>query len=455
MSVVTSSLLRTSSGATAAPFQIEASQFIYERNSSMMFAGVGAGKTLTYLMTIEDWLAEGVADRVMLVAPLRVINNVWRQEAKKWGSSLSMTICTGELSPQEQREAVEANSDVLLVNNAMLGRVLDYGRHGCKGLVIDELSKYRNPTGAWSKTIRNNIFDVRSGGTGTPSPNGYFSLYGMCHAVGLGRLVGRNFDKWKRKYFYPTDFNQHEWVPFAHSLSELVELIKPFTYVLEDDAVELPPVRKVAIELELPPELRSKYDEMRKTMALSDEQIVAANNGVARNKLRQIVSGFAYRNEGGTASLAADRLDAINDLVDEMQGEPLIIAYEFVEQKSMMEERFKHIRFMGGGTSAAYDAETIKLWVAGKLSLLGMHPASAGHGLNDLELAGSAIAWWQPGDDYELFDQLMGRLTRRAQKASHVRAFLPIAVDTIDEAVFTRLGHKEDSQAELWNALRV
>lgn len=276
----------------------------------------------------------------------------------------------------------------------------------------------------------------------------------MCHAVGLGHLVGRNFDKWRRRYFYPTDFNQHEWAPFPASLAELSALIRPYTYVLEDNVVDLPPVQKVPIDLEMPADLRRLYVEMRNTMNLSDAEIVAANNGVARNKLRQISSGFAYGNDGVAVRLASWRLDAIADLVDEMQGEPLIVAYEFREQKQMMVERWPAMRFLGGGTSAAQDSETIDLWSRGKLPLLGMHPASAGHGLNDLDLGGSAVAWWQPHDDLELYDQLMGRLTRRGQKSARVRAFLPVARGTIDEGVYERLGQKDGEQAALWGALR-
>lgn len=428
---------------------------MYERNHSMLLAGVGTGKTLTYLMTIEDWIAEGVIRRCMLTAPLRVVNQVWRQEARKWNSPLTFSLCTGELSPREQREAVEGDSDVLLVNNAMVPKVLKHGHHRCTGLVIDELSKYRDPTGTWSKIIRSGPFEVRSGGTGTPAPNGWTSLYGMCHAVGLGHLVGRNFDRWRRRYFYPEDFNQYTWKPFPSALAELAALIKPHTYVLDDNTVELPPVQKIPIDLELPADLRRLYTEMRNTLGLSEEQILAANNGVARNKLRQICSGFAYDNAGTAVRLASWRLDALNDLVDELQGQPLIIAYEFKEQKAMMVERWPRMRFLGGGTSATYDAETIELWGRGDLPILGMHPASAGHGLNDLDLGGSAVAWWQPHDDLELYDQLMGRLTRRGQKAARVRAFLPVARGTIDEGVYGRLGEKDADQTALWSALRV
>lgn len=447
------------------PWQIDASGFVYERDASMVLAGVGAGKTFVYLNTIQDWIEEGITDRVMLVAPLRVCTMVWRQEARKWDRPVTFSLCTGELSPREQREAVEARTDVLLVNNAMAPKVLKHGAHGCDALVIDELSKYRDPTSTWSKAIRGGPFKIRSGGTGTPAPNGYLSLYGMCHAVGLGHLVGRNFDKWKRRYFYPTDFNQYTWAPFPGALEQLAADIKPYVYVLENGSVELPPVRKVRVDLQLPADLKLKYAEMRRTLALSEEAIYAPNNGVARNKLRQIASGFVYDKPGAgmttgegarrrVLQLADWRFEALAEIVDEMQGQPLIIAYEFVEQKAMMIERWPMMRFLGGGTSNAEDEETVRLWIEGKLPLLGMHPASAGHGLNDLDLGGSTVAWWQPPDDLELYNQLLGRLTRRGQKAASVTSLVLCAMGTVDEGVFDRLGEKDAEEQALWNALR-
>lgn len=446
--------LSTSSGATPAAFQIDASQFCYERDGSLLFGKVGSGKTPIYLMTMQDWIEEQVCRRIMLTAPLRVINHVWRQEAAKWHSPLTFSICTGELTPKQQRLAVEAKTNVLLVNNAMVPRVLGHGGHGCDGLVIDEISKYRDPTGLWSKTIRTGPFNVRSGGTGTPAPNGLCSLYGMCHAVGHGKLVGRNFDKWRRKYFYPTDYQQFGWEPFVGAPEALAELIRPFTYVIDENLVPSPPVMKVPIRLDLPKDLREPYEEMRKTLMLSDEEIVAANNGVARSKLRQIASGFAYDSQGVAVRLGDWRLNVLADLVDEMNGQPLIVAYEFREQREMMKRKWPHMRFIGGGTSAAEDNDTKDLWSRRKISLLGMHPASAGHGLNDMDLGGSAVAWWQPPDDLEHFDQLMGRLTRRGQTASHVRAYMLVTNNTIDGAVFNRLGEKDDAQRGFWNSLR-
>ena len=435
-----------------AGYQLDASGFMYERDASMLFAKMGSGKTLTYLKTINDLREDKVIGRTLIVPPLRVAKHVWRQEAAKWNIPLTFALCTGEMTKNQQREAIAADTDVLLANYDVVERILEDGTHRCNALVFDELSKLRNPTGKRQKAARRGKFIWRSGGTGTPAPNVLGSIYGMAHAVGLGHLVGRNHDKWQREYFYPTDYEQRNWAPFNDTEERLAALIKPHTYVLADDAVELPPIVRPPMDIDLPRDLRRIYDEMRATSLLSDEELVIAGSAaVLRNKLRQIASGFVYRTDGTAASFNPYRLEILKDIVDEMQGQPIIIAYEFREQLAIMQREWPGLRYIGGGS--ANDDATIEDWNAGRVSVLGLHPASAGHGLN-LQAGGNTVAWWQVPDDLELYDQLIARLVRRGQASAAVRSFEPTALDTIDVAVRARAIDKTRVQDGLWAALR-
>jgi hypothetical protein len=434
-----------------ADYQIEAANFVFERDHSMVFAKMGTGKTLVNLLAMRDWIDTKAAKRIMVVAPLRVVNNVWMQEQRKWQIPLTMAACIGEMSTLVRKRNVQDPTDVLLVNYDMLTDILEDDTHGCDAIVFDELSKLRNPTGKRQKAARRGSFGIRTGCTGTPAPNGLTSIYGMAHTVGLGGLVGRNYDHWLRRYFYPTDYEQRNWAPFKDTPQELAALIKPYTYVLEDDAVELPPIVRPPMDIELPPALREQYDRMRATSQLSDHDIIALSAGVLVNKLRQIASGFAYRPDGSAASFDPYRLEVLADIVDEMQGQPLIIAYEFREQLAMMLKRWPTMAWIGGGSKD--DDRTIDDWNAGRVPLLGLHPASAGHGLN-LQSGGNSIAWWQLPYDLELYDQTVARLVRRGQAGGSVFSYEPCALNTIDLAVRAMAGHKSRVQDGLWAELR-
>ena len=418
----------------------------------MLFARCGTGKTLVNLLTLQDLIETKTIKRALIVPPLRVAKLVWQQERDKWQIPLSMSLCTGEMSKSKQRDAIAADTHCLIANYEIAMQLIAENSHGCDAVVFDELSRLRNPTGKRQKIARKGGFKFWTGCTGTPAPNGLGSIYGMAHAVGLGHLVGRNHEKFQRRYFYPTDFEQRTWAPFPDTPRELAELIKPHTYVLEANAVELPPIVRPPIDVELPRNIRKLYDEFRGTSQLSDYDIVAGSAGVLRNKLRQISSGgFVYDNDGIPVSFDPFRLNVLIDIVDEMQGAPLIIAYEYREQLAMLRRQWPGTPYLGAGSID--DEGTVARWNRRELPLLFLNSQSAGHGLN-LQDGGNSIAWWMLPDDLELYDQTLARLARRGQKGGCVYSYEPVAIDTVEITVRLRAHEKMRVQDGLWTALR-
>ena len=432
-----------------APYQIDVSQHIYERDRSMVFAKPGTGKTLGTLLAVQDWIETGAAKRVLIEAPLRVCHNVWQQEIAKWGLPLTSAICTGEVSPAERRKAIAADTHILISNYDNLQTLLK-ADHRCDAVVYDELSKLRNPTGIRNKAARTAGFKLATGLTGSPAPRGLESLYGMSNAVGL-TLFGKNYDRWHRQYFYPLDRNEYRWGLLPGAQEELVRILKPYVYTLEDNAVDLPPIVRPPLEVDLPDDLLEKYTELRKTSELSDEEIIASSAGVLSGKLRQLAAGFVYDNAGRPVSFDSYRIDVLADLVDELQGQPLLVMYEWVEQLVMLRERWPKAPWLGGGSTGG--DKVLDDWNRGYLPLLFGHPASMGHGLN-AAAGGNAICWLQPPHDYEAYEQGIGRLQRRDQPHSHVYSYEIVARGTLDEAVHIRLGEKAGVQDGLWAALR-
>ena len=250
-----------------AQYQQDVATFIFERDASLIFARPGTGKTLATLLAIKDWISEKVAKRVLIVAPLRVAKLVWGAENQKWHIGLSMSLVTGEMKPKDRDAAIYSGSDVLVTNFEMLEKVLATN-HGCDAIVIDEISKLRASNGAWNKLIRKAKFKLAVGLTGSPTPNTLLSLHGISRAVGID-VFDKSFDKWKRAYFYPTDYQQYKWAPLPGAREQLQTLLQPYTYVLDEGAGLLPPVVRVPVPCTLPPDLRAAYDDMRRTSALT------------------------------------------------------------------------------------------------------------------------------------------------------------------------------------------
>jgi len=432
-----------------ASYQIEASQFMYERDHSMVWARPGTGKTLATLLAIQDWIETGAAKRVLIEAPLRVCHNVWQQEIEKWKLPLTSAIYTGEVSRAGRAAAIAADTHILISNYDLLPQLLQQ-EHRCDAVVYDELSKLRNPTGKRNKLAKQAGFKIATGLTGSPAPRGLESLYGMSNAVGL-KLFGRNYDLWHRKYFYPIDINEYRWEPLPGARDELVRMLKPYVFTLEDDAVELPPIVRTYIDVDLPDDLQQTYREMRATSVLPDHDIIAGSAGVLAGKLRQIAAGFVYDNAGSPVAFDEYRIDLLADLVDEQQGQPLLVMYEWVEQLAMLRARWPNAPWLGAG--APDPNGTLQRWNRGELPLLFGHPASMGHG-NNMAAGGNAICWLQPPNDYELFEQGIGRLQRRDQPNARVYSYEIAALNTLDIAVRGRLAEKSAVQTDLWSAIR-
>lgn len=427
----------------ASPFQIEEANFIFERNSSMIFARPGTGKTRGALLAAQDWIESKEAKRVLVTAPLKVCHNVWEQERDKWEIPLTSAVCTGQVKDKDA--AIFSRSNLLIVNHDLLPKIMECD-HGCDAMIIDELSRYRAHNGTWQKTARRSAMKMTTGLTGSPAPNNYLSLYGMSRAIGLD-LFGKNFDKWKRANFYPTDYEARKWAIFPGNEAPF-DAIRPYAYVLDDKSVWLPEIVCPPMPmLQLPDDARRSYNEMRKTSALSDYEIIANNAGVLAGKLRQIAAGFVYDNSGRPRGFSSFRIQALSALVEEMQGEPLLVAYEWVEQLEMLRKAFPGAPYLGGGSRR--DDETIKRWNDRQLPVLFIHPASAGHG-NNMAQGGNSVAWLQPTYDNELYEQTIGRVRRRDQTSAQVFSYEFLAENTLDPAVQQVCHQRGREQDMLW-----
>lgn len=430
-------------------FQIEANQFLFERDHSMLFCPTGCGKTLIYAMTAEDLIASKAAKRVMVVSTWRVIDNVWPVELKKWKIPLTFASATGSYKPDERRRAVASKSHILGVNLELFPKLLEMD-HGCDAVIFDELSLLRNPTGKRQKAARFSRIPFMTGGTGTPTPNGLTSVYGMSNAVGL-QLFGRNHDEWQREYFYPADYEQRRWIAFEDTERRLVDIIKPHVYTVDDSHIDLPQIIRPPLDIELPKTLRDMYDRLREESTLSDYDIVAGSEGVLLNKLRQIATGFIYDNDGNPIHINDYRLDVIKEIVNSLNGQPVMIMYEYREQLAMLRRVWPELRWLGGNSKD--DDDTIARWNAGALPYLGLHPASAGHGLN-LQTGGNAACWWAPMHDRELYDQALARLRRRGAAFDRVFSYEPCARNTVEVTVRNQSHAKDRTQASFWSAMR-
>ena len=410
------------------PYQEKAADFLYEHDRAMILAPVGAGKTAITLTAMYDMLYEGHVKRFLVIAPLRVATSVWPQERLKWAPFMSMSICVG--TPRERLMAYAADTQVMVTNYDNLQWLSELNLDIFDGVVFDELTRLKNPSGARFKALAKVLkCPIRWGLTGSFTSNGLEDVFGQCKIVDQ-KLLGRSKGAFQQQYFYLVNREHNDWAPRPGALELVMERIKPATFVLEPGEYKdkLPPLHTVEVRMDLPD--RKPYEDMKKDFVarFPDATAVAVNAAVVTQKLSQMAAGFVYTPE--PVWFSRHKFDRLDELLAENQQANTIVFYNFIEELNELQRRFPHARTV----------DSIDDWNAGRVRLLCLHPKSAGHGLN-LQHGGHHIVWLSLPWSLELFEQANGRLHRSGQLHA-VWCYVMLSNQTVDEKIWDALHNK-------------
>lgn len=287
--------------------------------------------------------------------------------------------------------------------------------------------------------------------TGTPSPNGIKDLWGQMWFLDQGERLGRTFSAFEQRWFRK-GYDGFSLVPYEHAQSEVQERLRDICLTVTGLPVDEPIVAPVYVDL--PGSVRSLYRTMEdKFYAEIEGSVVeAANAAVKTQKLLQLANGTLYvDDEGNWEEVHSGKLDALESVIEEANGAPVLVAYNFRHDLERLRRNFPKARVLDT------DPDTIRAWNAGEIPILLAHPASAGHGLN-LADGGNILAFYGVNWNLEEHMQIIERIGPMRQKqAGHDRPCLvyPIlARNTVDEVVMERLSSKRSIQEVLLEAMK-
>ena len=427
------------------PYQNKAADFLYENDRAMILAPVGAGKTAITLTAMQEMIAAEHIKRFLVVAPKRVCTDVWPVEAPKWAPNLTIAVAVG--TPNQRKLVMSGTADVVVINYDNLQWLSEYGMGGFDGIVFDELTKLKNPSGSRFKAL-NKILDckVRWGLTGSFTSNGLEDAFGQCKIVDQA-LLGRAKGAFMQQYFVLINKEFGEWKPRPESLELVMKRIKPATFVLDAGAYKdkLPELHTVEVRCDMPME---KYKEMKQDFVLQfpTAKVIAANAAVVTGKLQQMASGFVYDTTKFASAtpgkfvttqtpiwFSSHKFDRLDELLQENQRANTIIAYTYQEELAELKRRYPKAVTLD-------DDKAIERWNAGTVELLLVHPKSAGHGLN-LQHGGCRMVFLSLPWSLELYEQTIGRLHRSGQKHD-VWVYIMLTNKTVDERIYASLHDK-------------
>lgn len=434
-----------------------------------LWMGMGTGKSVTGLTGFND-LRNSFDTRHMLVsAPLRVARDVWDDEINKWAHLQGLTVSKIVGSKQNRLDAIKVPADIHTINRENLawlfsGYVEEITKSRFKQirkwpwdwLTLDEAQSYKNQSAVCSRTAsRISTFGLASRIlelTGTPSPKGYGDIWHQMFILDHGQRLGRTEKAFRERWFNPPPDWGFKWTLKDGAAEEIQSLIKDIVLAIPDAQ---PPVPVNPIYVTLSPAALRQYKKLERTsvLELADTTITAANAGVLGQKLLQLASGAMYTDGKGSFEQLHDaKLDALCDALDELCfSGPVLVGYGFIHELKRIGKRLSGRRW-----EQLRSAESMKAFSRGEIDIGIVHPASAGHGLNDLYLSGSEnLIWFGPTNNLEHWDQLAARLTgghRRTGKTVCIQVIL--VRGTVDEDYMQMLKSKDMDQVGLMKALR-
>lgn len=445
-------------------YQLKAVPFLRDRPAAALWLDMGLGKTVITLTALADALLLGQIDKAFIIAPIRVIQSVWRQEAAEWSHTKHLTFSLVHGSVTERLRALRAKADIYLINFENIQWMLEQSRtlpafpKGEMALVIDEASKLKAHRTKRFKALKRMLplFNTRWELTGTPAPNSYQDIWSQIFILDRGRRFGDRFDLFRDEFFRKQDYNGYHYGIRQGAQRRIERAIAPIVLRMDarDVKKELPAVVRNDLMLDIPPAVMAQYKKLEKEMflKLDEEHHVQADFAAALTaKLWQFANGALYDTEKDWHAVHDAKLNALEEILDEAQGQQVLIAYWFKSDLARLRAKFgKDIAVF---SEAKDPAALIRQWREGKVRRLFIHPASGGHGIDGLQHAGHILVFFSQTWSLEMHDQLVARLHRQGQSSVVIVHYLQIR-HTVDEAIRDAIETKSRGQTQLLNALR-
>jgi SNF2 family DNA or RNA helicase len=454
-------------------YQKRAIKWLLEHPASGLLLDPGLGKTSCVLGAIKILKKAGLHKGTVVIAPRRIVREVWRQERDKWTDFHGLSI--GLLHGDHKDSVVYEQHDIYLMTydglewltTSKLGQPSPWSvlRSKVDTLVCDESSNVKHTNTQRYKRLRPLLprFRRRWILTGSIAPNGLLDVFGQVYVADMGKLFGPYITGYRRAYFTPGGYGGYEWKITKNGEEAITAKLKgAFLRLDAEDFLELPPLSIVKLEVDLPPAARKTYNNLEANYfdIVDKESISAVNAGAALVKCRQVASGGVYNDDDTSKNRAVTHLHsektlALFNLVEELNGQPLLVFYSFQHDVTrILDVLGEDTPVLGGGTTDKQTAQIIADWNAGRITTLLAHPKSAGHGLNLQEGGCGHIAWYSMDYDWELHDQGTRRVRRQGNDSERIMAYYIMAKDTIDEVIFDALQYKAKRQNALLDSLK-
>ncbi|HEQ2060241.1 TPA: DEAD/DEAH box helicase [Streptococcus pyogenes] len=443
-------------------YQVVAKDFIIGHPYAAVILDMGMGKTATTLSAVNELMFDRFeVTKVLVIAPLRVANTVWSDEIEQWSELRNLRYSKIVGTPKQRKVALQKDADIYIVNRENLPWLVEQCSPYFKWymVVIDELSSFKS----WQSKRFKAFMTMRPymkrvvGLTGTPSSNGLMDLFAEFKVIDGGERLGRFIGEFRSRYFEEGRRNGnivYEYIPMDYAECQIQDKISDITISMKAlDYLDMPELISTKKLVRMSEKEKEKYIQFKKEYVLSELdglEVTAANAASLMNKLVQLSNGAVYSDDHTVVPLHEQKLDALEDILESANGEPVLVAYWFKHDLARITGRLEKLKVT---SRVLKTEEDIREWNKGNVPVGLIHPAGAGHGLN-LQKGGHHLVWFGLTWSLELYQQTNARLWRQGQEAETVVIQHIVTEGTIDEEILKALGNKDAQQERLIEAVK-
>ncbi|HGD5535083.1 TPA: SNF2-related protein [Streptococcus agalactiae] len=443
-------------------YQVVAKDFIIGHPYAAVILDMGMGKTATTLSAVNELMFDRFeVTKVLVIAPLRVANTVWSDEIEQWSELRHLRYSKIVGTPKQRKVALQKDADIYIVNRENLPWLVEQCSPYFKWdmVVIDELSSFKS----WQSKRFKAFMAMRPymkrvvGLTGTPSSNGLMDLFAEFKVIDGGERLGRFIGEFRSRYFEEGRRNGnivYEYIPMDYAECQIQDKISDITISMKAlDYLDMPELISTKKLVRMTEKEKEKYSQFKKEYVLSvldGLEVTAANAASLTNKLVQLSNGAVYSDDHTVVPLHEHKLDALEDILESANGEPVLVAYWFKHDLARIIGRLEKLKVKN---RVLKTEEDIREWNKGNVSVGLLHPAGAGHGLN-LQKGGHHLVWFCLTWSLELYQQTNARLWRQGQESETVVIQHIVTEGTIDEEILKALENKDAQQERLIEAVK-
>lgn len=353
----------------------------------------------------------------------------------------------------QRKKAVKQKADIYLTSVDHIVWLVKY--MGAKWwydmLIIDESSKFKSRDTKRFKAVRMILPKIKRliCLTGTPVPNGLMDLWAQMFLLDNGERLSRFIEKFRMTYFHPGRTLPHGGCTYVLNpgADELIYAkIRDICLSMKAvDWIDMPEREDIIREIELDDYTEYNKFKREKVLELPDGEITAFNASSLYTKLLQYSNGAIYDADHNYHVVHNKKLDLLQEMVEELQGQPVLILYQFKSDLDRIRQRFPDLTVIKKN-------EDIKLWNTQLEPVVVAHCKTIAYGLN-MQTGGHYIIWYGVPPSQELYSQTVLRIARPGQKRTVFNYHL-LVKGTPEFKVYRSLLDKTFNQDKLMEALK-